>query len=47
MSKTLAATVDRLLHRAHVVITEGTSLRLTEAPPERGLLDPAEPRDIS
>jgi DNA replication protein DnaC len=32
MPKTLAtATVDRLLHHAHVVITEGTSLRLAEA----------------
>lgn len=30
MPETLAtATVDRLLHHAHVVITEGTSLRLT------------------
>ena len=32
MPKTLAtAAVDRLLHHAHVVLTEGTSLRLTEA----------------
>jgi DNA replication protein DnaC len=32
MPKTLAtATVDRLLHHAHVVLTEGTSLRLAEA----------------
>lgn len=32
MPKTLAtATLDRLLHHAHVVITEGTSLRLAEA----------------
>jgi DNA replication protein DnaC len=32
MPKTLAtATVDRLLHHAHVILTEGTSLRLTEA----------------
>ena len=32
MPKTLAtATVDRLLHHAHIVLTEGTSLRLAEA----------------
>nr|WP_019289556.1 ATP-binding protein [Rhodococcus pyridinivorans] len=32
MPKTLAtAAVDRLLHHAHVVITEGTSLRLQDA----------------
>ena len=32
MPKTLAtATVDRLLHHAHIVITEGISLRLAEA----------------
>ena len=32
MSKTLAtASVDRLLHHAHVIITEGTSLRLVDA----------------
>jgi DNA replication protein DnaC len=32
MPKTLAtATVDRLLHHAHLVLTEGTSLRLAEA----------------
>ena len=32
MPKTLAtAAVDRLLHHAHVVLTEGTSLRLTDA----------------
>jgi hypothetical protein len=30
MPKTLA-TVDRLLHHAHIVLTEGTSLRLAEA----------------
>jgi DNA replication protein DnaC len=36
MPKTLAtATVDRLLHHAHVVLTEGTSLRLTEPPPDQ------------
>ncbi|MFB7576191.1 IS21-like element helper ATPase IstB [Streptomyces sp. NPDC056165] len=32
MPKTLAtAAVDRLLHHAHIVLTEGTSLRLTQA----------------
>jgi len=32
MLKTLAtASVDRLLHHAHVIITEGTSLRLVDA----------------
>ena len=32
MPKTLAtASVDRLLHHAHVIITEGTSLRLVDA----------------
>ena len=32
MPKTLAtATVDRLLHHAHVITTEGTSIQLTEA----------------
>lgn len=38
MPKTLAtATVDRLLHHAHVVVTQGDSFRLPEAtPPERG-----------
>ena len=37
MPKTLAtATVDRLLHHAHVVLTEGTSLRLAEATAEQG-----------
>ena len=30
------AAVDRLLHHAHVVLTEGTSTRLTEASPARG-----------
>jgi hypothetical protein len=30
--KTLATTaVDRLLHHAHVIVAEGTSLRLAEA----------------
>jgi len=32
MPKTIAnATVDRLLHHAHVVITNGDSIRLTQA----------------
>jgi hypothetical protein len=35
MPKTLAtATVDRLLHHAHVVVTQGDSHRLTEATPD-------------
>ncbi len=39
MSKTLAtATVDRLLHHAHVVLTEGNSLRLSEATAGRGVM---------
>lgn len=39
MPKTLAtAAVDRLLHHAHVVTTEGTSLRLTEATAGRGVI---------
>ncbi len=39
MPKTLAtATVDRLLHHAHVVLTEGTSLRLSEATAGRGVM---------
>jgi DNA replication protein DnaC len=39
MPKTLAtATVDRLLHHAHVVLTEGTSLRLSEATAARGVM---------
>lgn len=39
MPKTLAtAAVDRLLHHAHVVITEGTSLRLSEATAGRGVV---------
>ena len=32
------ATVDRLLHHAHVVLTEGTSLRLSEATAGRGVM---------
>ena len=39
MPKTLAtATVDRLLHHAHIVITEGTSLRLAEATAGKGVV---------
>ena len=39
MPKTLAtAAVDRLLHHAHVIITEGTSLRLAEATAGRGVV---------
>ncbi|WP_122263727.1 ATP-binding protein [Ornithinimicrobium cerasi] len=39
MPKTLAtAAVDRLLHHAHVIITEGTSLRLAEATTGRGVI---------
>ncbi len=37
MPKTIAnATVDRLLRHAHIVLTAGDSIRLTQAPPERG-----------
>ena len=32
------AAVDRLLHHAHVIVTEGTSLRLTEATAGRGVV---------
>lgn len=39
MPKTLAtAAVDRLLHHAHVITTEGTSLRLSEATAGRGVI---------
>lgn len=39
MPKALAApTVDRLLHHAHVVITEGDSQRLAEAMTGRGVM---------
>ena len=39
MPKTLAtAAVDRLLHHAHVIITEGTSLHLAEATAGRGVV---------
>jgi DNA replication protein DnaC len=38
MPKTLAtATVDRLLHHAHIVVTEGDSYRLTEATAGKGV----------
>jgi DNA replication protein DnaC len=38
MPKTLAtATVDRLLHHAHVVVTQGDSFRLTEATAGKGV----------
>jgi DNA replication protein DnaC len=37
MPKGLATAVDRLLHHAHVVITEGTSTRLTEALAGKGV----------
>jgi DNA replication protein DnaC len=32
------ATVDRLLHHAHIVITEGTSHRLAEATTGKGVI---------
>lgn len=39
MPKTLAtATVDRLLHHAHVVVTQGDSHRLAEATTARGVV---------
>lgn len=39
MPKTLAtATVDRLLHHAHIVLTEGTSHRLAEATAGKGVV---------
>lgn len=39
MPKTLAtAAVDRLLHHAHVIVTEGASLRLTEATAGKGVV---------
>ena len=39
MPKTLAtATVDRLLHHAHVITTEGTSMRLAEASAGHGVV---------
>ncbi|WP_406274819.1 ATP-binding protein [Actinacidiphila glaucinigra] len=37
--KTLAtAAVDRLLHHAHIVLTEGSSLRLTQAASGQGVV---------
>ena len=33
-----AATVDRLLHHAHIVLTEGTSHRLAEATTSKGVI---------
>jgi DNA replication protein DnaC len=47
MPKALATpAVDRLLHHAHLVATEGSSLRLAEATAGKGVvpLDPAPPR---
>jgi DNA replication protein DnaC len=39
MPKTLAtATVDRLLHHAHVVVTQGDSFRLTQATAGKGVM---------
>ncbi|MFD5065656.1 ATP-binding protein [Streptomyces sp. NPDC058394] len=39
MPKTLAtAAVDRLLHHAHIVLTEGSSLRLTQATTGQGVV---------
>ena len=39
MPKTLAtAAVDRLLHHAHLVVTEGSSYRLAEAMAGKGVL---------
>jgi DNA replication protein DnaC len=38
MPKTIAnATVDRLLHHAHVVLTNGDSIRLTQATTGKGV----------
>lgn len=42
MPKTIAnATVDRLLHHAHVVLTAGDSIRLTQATAGKGVMPPA------
>ena len=39
MPKTIAnATVDRLLHHAHVVLTAGDSIRLTQATADKGVM---------
>jgi DNA replication protein DnaC len=44
MPKTLAtATVDRLLHHAHVIVTHGESIRLAEATAGRGVVPLADP----
>lgn len=38
MPKTLAtATVDRLLHHAHICVTEGQSFRLAQATTSKGV----------
>lgn len=38
MPKTLAtATVDRLMHHAHIVVTQGDSYRLTQATSGKGV----------
>lgn len=51
MPKTFAtAAVDRLLHHAHIVLTEGTSPRLTQAPPARAsshCTEPVEGREVT
>jgi hypothetical protein len=36
MPKTLASTVDRLMHHAHVCVTSGDSVRLQQATTEKG-----------
>ncbi|GAA5207254.1 hypothetical protein GCM10023323_22030 [Streptomyces thinghirensis] len=38
MPKTLATAADRLLHHAHIVLTEGSSLRLTQATSGQGVV---------
>lgn len=38
MPKTLVATVDRLLHHAHVVVAQSDSHRLAEATTGRGVV---------
>ena len=41
MPKTIAnATVDRLMHHAHVVLTAGDSIRLTQATADKGVTPP-------
>ena len=40
MPKTIAnATVDRLMHHAHVVLTAGDSIRLTQATTGKGVFE--------